>query len=58
MESLPTSPEVTYNWVDITSDFFKHIQGKQQQEITTFNPLILAHFNKLLGCKTEPLLRD
>lgn len=28
MESLATSPEVTYNWVDITSDFFKCIQGK------------------------------
>lgn len=27
MESLPTSPEVTYNWVDITSEFFKNIQG-------------------------------
>lgn len=27
MDSLPTSPEVTYNWVDITTDFFKHIQG-------------------------------
>lgn len=29
MESLPTSPEVTYNWVDITSEFFKHIQGER-----------------------------
>lgn len=27
MDSLPVSPEVTYNWVDITSDFFKHIEG-------------------------------
>lgn len=27
MDSLPTSPEVTYNWVNITGDFFKNIQG-------------------------------
>ncbi|XP_028155763.1 N-alpha-acetyltransferase 35, NatC auxiliary subunit [Ostrinia furnacalis] len=33
MESLATSPEVTYNWVDITSDFFKHIQDLQLGEL-------------------------
>ncbi|CAH2102753.1 unnamed protein product [Euphydryas editha] len=33
MESLPTSPEVTYNWVDITTDFFKHIQDLQLGEL-------------------------
>ncbi|CAH2239530.1 jg21535 [Pararge aegeria aegeria] len=33
MESLPTSPEVTYNWVDITTDFFNHIQDLQLGEL-------------------------
>ncbi|XP_046961065.1 N-alpha-acetyltransferase 35, NatC auxiliary subunit isoform X1 [Vanessa cardui] len=33
MESLPTSPEVTYNWVDITTDFFKNIQDLQLGEL-------------------------
>lgn len=28
MEPLTAPLEVTYNWVDITSDFFEHIQGK------------------------------
>ncbi|XP_038208428.1 N-alpha-acetyltransferase 35, NatC auxiliary subunit isoform X1 [Zerene cesonia] len=33
MDSLGTAPEVTYNWVDITSDFFKHIQDLQLGEL-------------------------
>ncbi|XP_045447670.1 N-alpha-acetyltransferase 35, NatC auxiliary subunit [Melitaea cinxia] len=33
MESLPTSPEVTYNWVDITADFFKYIQDLHLGEL-------------------------
>lgn len=34
MDSMPASPEVTYNWVDITSDFFKYIQGIFDTSIT------------------------
>ncbi|CAG4979544.1 unnamed protein product [Parnassius apollo] len=33
MDSLPVSPEVTYNWVDITSDFFKYIQDLKLGEL-------------------------
>ncbi|KAM3967716.1 LOW QUALITY PROTEIN: N-alpha-acetyltransferase 35 [Aphomia sociella] len=33
MDSLGASPEVTYNWVDITTDFFKHIQDLQLGEL-------------------------
>ncbi|XP_023934017.1 N-alpha-acetyltransferase 35, NatC auxiliary subunit isoform X2 [Bicyclus anynana] len=33
MDSLPTTPEVTYNWVDITTDFFKHIQDLELGEL-------------------------
>ncbi|XP_037968922.2 N-alpha-acetyltransferase 35, NatC auxiliary subunit [Plutella xylostella] len=33
MDSLPISSEVTYNWVDITGDFFKHIQDLQLGEL-------------------------
>ncbi|XP_064292563.1 N-alpha-acetyltransferase 35, NatC auxiliary subunit isoform X2 [Plodia interpunctella] len=33
MDSLATSPEVTYNWVDITSDFFKNIQDLELGEL-------------------------
>ncbi|XP_013177361.1 PREDICTED: N-alpha-acetyltransferase 35, NatC auxiliary subunit isoform X1 [Papilio xuthus] len=33
MDSLPASPEVTYNWVDITSDFFKYIQDLKLGEL-------------------------
>ncbi|XP_013149597.1 PREDICTED: N-alpha-acetyltransferase 35, NatC auxiliary subunit isoform X2 [Papilio polytes] len=33
MDSLPVSPEVTYNWVDITSDFFKHIEDLKLGEL-------------------------
>ncbi|XP_059048022.1 N-alpha-acetyltransferase 35, NatC auxiliary subunit isoform X2 [Achroia grisella] len=33
MDLLSVSPEVTYNWVDITSDFFKHIQDLQLGEL-------------------------
>ncbi|XP_050670988.1 N-alpha-acetyltransferase 35, NatC auxiliary subunit isoform X2 [Leptidea sinapis] len=33
MDSLGTSPEVTYNWVDITTDFFSHIQDLQLGEL-------------------------
>ncbi|XP_026319501.1 N-alpha-acetyltransferase 35, NatC auxiliary subunit isoform X2 [Hyposmocoma kahamanoa] len=33
MDSMPASPEVTYNWVDITSDFFKYIQDLQLGEL-------------------------
>lgn len=30
MDPLGTAPEVTYNWVDITSDFFENIKGKSK----------------------------
>ncbi|KAL4716548.1 hypothetical protein ACJJTC_010212 [Scirpophaga incertulas] len=33
MENVVPSSEVTYNWVDITSDFFKHIQDLQLGEL-------------------------
>ncbi|XP_068626946.1 N-alpha-acetyltransferase 35, NatC auxiliary subunit isoform X2 [Battus philenor] len=33
MDSLPATPEVTYNWVDITSDFFKCIQDLKLGEL-------------------------
>ncbi|CAH0695085.1 unnamed protein product [Spodoptera exigua] len=33
MDSLGATPEVIYNWVDITSDFFKHIQDLQLGEL-------------------------
>ncbi|OWR50381.1 MAK10 protein [Danaus plexippus plexippus] len=33
MDSMPTAPEVIYNWVDITSDFFKYIQDLQLGEL-------------------------
>ncbi|XP_063548798.1 N-alpha-acetyltransferase 35, NatC auxiliary subunit isoform X1 [Cydia strobilella] len=33
MESMPDAPEVTYNWVDVTTDFFKHIQDLQLGEL-------------------------
>ncbi|XP_026732109.1 N-alpha-acetyltransferase 35, NatC auxiliary subunit isoform X2 [Trichoplusia ni] len=33
MEPMGAAPEVIYNWVDITSDFFKHIQDLQLGEL-------------------------
>ncbi|KAI8438264.1 hypothetical protein MSG28_010859, partial [Choristoneura fumiferana] len=33
MESMPGSPEVTYNWVDVTTDFFTHIQDLRLGEL-------------------------
>lgn len=33
MEPLAAAPEVTYNWVDVTSDFFKYIKDLQLGEL-------------------------
>ncbi|XP_075970669.1 N-alpha-acetyltransferase 35 isoform X1 [Anticarsia gemmatalis] len=33
MDSLGATPEVTYNWVDITQDFFKHLQDLKIGEL-------------------------
>lgn len=44
MDSLGNTTEVSYNWVDITQDFFKHIQGKHlilTQNRTVLHSLLL-----------------